>query len=143
MKTLQELKDEVSRKWTSKNFDDISSDDARVNMAFKVTILGEAAELYASQFQEQLSALQQENEKLRKFKQYVHSRLDDMGIPADPEPEKNAKHGCRIEGRLNFIQKKTEGWIDTVNKSCPNCLYDDIVMFMSGLDLCKRCGQKF
>lgn len=90
MKTLQELKDEVSRKWTSKNYDDISSDDARVNMAFKVTIMGEAAELYASQFQEQLSALQQENETLKatfeEFKRgiakgselYAHLKFDDQ-----------------------------------------------------------------
>lgn len=49
---------------------------------------------------------QQELDKLRKFKTYVHDRLDKMGIPEDPEAEVNAKTGCRIEGRLNFIEKK-------------------------------------
>lgn len=49
-----------------------------------------------------------EIEKLRAFKRYVHERLDAAGVPADPEPEENAKHGCRVEGRLNFvIAKKT------------------------------------
>lgn len=40
---------------------------------------------------------------LRAFKTYVHQRLDAIGVPADPEPEVNAKHGCRIEGRLNWL----------------------------------------
>lgn len=46
-----------------------------------------------------------ELEKLQAFKQYVHDRLDKMGIPSDPEPENNAAHGCRIEGRLNVVEK--------------------------------------
>lgn len=37
------------------------------------------------------------------FKAYVHGRLDQAGVPADPEPEKNKEHGCRIEGRLNHL----------------------------------------
>lgn len=41
------------------------------------------------------------------FKKYVHDRLDKMGVPSDPEPEQNAKHGCRIEGRLNYIEQET------------------------------------
>lgn len=44
--------------------------------------------------------------KLKQFKKYVHERLDAMNIPSDPEPESNAKHGCRIEGRLNFVQSR-------------------------------------
>lgn len=44
-----------------------------------------------------------ERDKLAKFKAYVHKRLDDAGVPADPSPEENAKHGCRIEGRLDFV----------------------------------------
>lgn len=38
------------------------------------------------------------------FKSFVHKRLDEAGVPADPEPEQNAKHGCRIEGRLNWLE---------------------------------------
>lgn len=47
-------------------------------------------------------------EKLRAFKKYVHDRLDAVGVPADPEPENNAKHGCRIEGRLNYVLRRYE-----------------------------------
>jgi hypothetical protein len=43
-------------------------------------------------------------DKLQAFKDYVHQRLDAAGVPADPEADKNAEHGCRIEGRLNFVE---------------------------------------
>lgn len=43
-------------------------------------------------------------EKLQAFKDYVHERLDKMGVPANPEPEQNEKTGCRIEGRLNYVE---------------------------------------
>lgn len=46
----------------------------------------------------------EELEKAQAFKTFVHKRLDEAGVPADPEPEENAKHGCRIEGRLNWLQ---------------------------------------
>ena len=50
------------------------------------------------------SALTAERDALKKFKEYVHKRLDDAGVPHDPDPEHNAKHGCRVEGRLNYLQ---------------------------------------
>jgi hypothetical protein len=46
--------------------------------------------------------LEAEVEKLKKFKEYVHKRLDEAGVPHDPDPEHNKQHGCRIEGRLNW-----------------------------------------
>lgn len=49
-----------------------------------------------------------ERDKLKKFKEYVHGRLDMAGVPFDPEPEKNTEHGCRIEGRLNTVLR----WCD-------------------------------
>jgi len=45
--------------------------------------------------------------KLAAFKAYVHKRLDDAGVPEDPEPKKNKEHGCRIEGRLNCLLNST------------------------------------
>jgi hypothetical protein len=57
-----------------------------------------------------------ELKKLREFKKYVHERLDKMGVPSDPEPEKNKEHGCRIEGRLNWIDGKLEK-LDTMIQS--------------------------
>jgi len=41
--------------------------------------------------------------KLVEFKKYVHKRLDDAHVPADPDPEHTKTHGCRIEGRLNWV----------------------------------------
>lgn len=71
---------------------------------------GDAARAEVAQLKADLEALvaagQADAEKLKAaiaFKAYVHTRLDEMGIPADPEPEQNAKHGCRIEGRLNVF----------------------------------------
>lgn len=43
-----------------------------------------------------------EVEKLRKFKEYVHARLDAAGIEKDPDgPHK--EQGCRIGGRLDLV----------------------------------------
>jgi hypothetical protein len=38
-----------------------------------------------------------------KFKAWVHAFLDGKGVPADPEPEENKKHGCRISGRMHWV----------------------------------------
>jgi hypothetical protein len=43
---------------------------------------------------------------LRKFKSFVHTYLDSIGVPADPFPEENAKHGCRISGRLQWLNER-------------------------------------
>lgn len=50
--------------------------------------------------------LEEQVQKLEAFKKYVHGRLDAANVPHNPEPESNAKHGCRIEGRLNFLEKQ-------------------------------------
>lgn len=43
-----------------------------------------------------------ERDALAKFKAYVHQRLDEAGVPVDPDsPHKAA--GCRIGGRLDFV----------------------------------------
>lgn len=44
-----------------------------------------------------------------KFKTFVHKRLDDAGVPHDPEPEHTAQHGCRISGRLNWLIERAKG----------------------------------
>lgn len=46
-----------------------------------------------------------QRDKLAAFKKYVHDRLDQADVPTDPEPAENAKHGCRIDGRLNYVLK--------------------------------------
>lgn len=50
----------------------------------------------------QLAAVE-EAEKGKAFKAYVHKRLDDAGVPADPNPEFTAASGCRIGQRLNWL----------------------------------------
>lgn len=72
----------------------------------KTAYFSEAAELYAAAFAADLAI---EIAKLKKFKDYVHNRLDAIGVPSDPEPEKNKATGCRIEGRLNFVERNIWG----------------------------------
>lgn len=43
-----------------------------------------------------------EIESLAKFKAYVHRRLDEAGVPVDPESPHKA-YGCRIGGRLDIV----------------------------------------
>lgn len=47
-----------------------------------------------------------ERDKLKKFKEYVHDRLNDMGVPEDPHPKHTLETGCRIEGRLDWVWQK-------------------------------------
>lgn len=49
-----------------------------------------------------VKALEEENKKLQAFKDYVHKRLDDAGVPVDPDSI-HKEHGCRIGGRLDFV----------------------------------------
>jgi hypothetical protein len=41
-------------------------------------------------------------ERLEAFKAYVHRRLDEAGVPADPDSPHRAE-GCRIGGRLDLV----------------------------------------
>ncbi len=46
--------------------------------------------------------VEKERDHLVKFKDYVHKRLDDAGVPVDPESVHKAA-GCRIGGRLDWV----------------------------------------
>jgi hypothetical protein len=50
----------------------------------------------------QIKALTADRDKLAAFKAYVHKRLDDAGVPADPDSPHKAE-GCRIGGRLDWV----------------------------------------
>jgi len=52
----------------------------------------------------QRDQMKEQIEKLQSFKDYVHDRLDKMGIEKDPESEHKAA-GCRIGGRLDIIER--------------------------------------
>lgn len=46
-------------------------------------------------------------EKLQQFKDFVHRRLDEMGIPTHPNGE-HSKAGCRIGDRLDIVADRAE-----------------------------------
>lgn len=49
-----------------------------------------------------LAAVAKERDNLQAFKAYVHKRLDDAGVPVDPDSPHKAE-GCRIGGRLDWV----------------------------------------
>jgi hypothetical protein len=49
-----------------------------------------------------LAGIVAERDALAAFKAYVHKRLDEMGVPADPDSPHKAE-GCRVGGRLDWI----------------------------------------
>ena len=51
---------------------------------------------------EELVRVTAERDKLQRFKDYVHGRLDRMGVPADPDSPHKAE-GCRVGGRLDWV----------------------------------------
>lgn len=82
----------------------------------KISDLQRERDQWKTSFEVTVKKLQEENDVLAAFKTYVHDRLDKMGIPADPEPENNASHGCRIEGRINFVQGEVDRLKEQNNK---------------------------
>jgi len=50
-----------------------------------------------------------QRDALQRFKDFVHKRLDDYGVPTDPDHEGTKAHGCRISGRLKWLY---EAWKD-------------------------------
>ena len=51
---------------------------------------------------QKLIAAQDDLDRLRAFKDYVHKRLDDAGIPTHPNGY-HSKAGCRIGDRLDIL----------------------------------------
>jgi hypothetical protein len=56
----------------------------------------------ASTLLDQRNRAEEEAAKLRAFKTYVHTRLDEAGVPSDPGGPHSIK-GCRIGDRLDII----------------------------------------
>lgn len=47
-------------------------------------------------------------QKAEAFKTWVHAFLDSKGVPANPDPDGNANHGCRISGRMQWVFERLE-----------------------------------
>ncbi len=54
---------------------------------------------------EKILHLEDQRKKLQAFKDYVHERLDKMGVPSFPEGE-HSKAGCRVGDRMDIIEKQ-------------------------------------
>jgi hypothetical protein len=67
---------------------------------------------FDEQYQKEVADLRAEVVKLRKFKEYVHKRLDELNVPSDPDPVKNEATGCRVECRFTWLSR----FIDMLNK---------------------------
>jgi hypothetical protein len=84
------------------------------------------------ELKEELGREKQQIEKSQAFKKYVHDRLDEFGVPHDPESENNAKTGCRIEGRLNWIFLQVPKWVivkdclESIKHNCKAGKDDDV-----------------
>ncbi len=103
-----------------------------------------------------------EREKLQKFKDYVHGRLDAAGVQTDPDSVHKAE-GCRIGGRLDIVLgalarlEKLESdpnyqyagsW--PINRKAIECRNEEIDQFLDLINLIMKtaefvggCGQKY
>lgn len=71
---------------------------------------------------------------LQRFKEYVHKRLDDAGIPVNPDGE-HSKHGCRIGDRLDIAlaaQQEIERLRDTITNAAYICAHSPIDSYKGG-----------
>lgn len=93
-----------------KNFPDATGDEVCVGEHTAETIATEAAakieKLKAMSVITHVIEVEKQRDKLQAFKDYVHKWLDDNDVPHDPAPEQNRETGCRIEGRLNWLNNR-------------------------------------
>lgn len=86
--------------------------------------------------QRQIDDLTAERDKLLAFKEYVHRRLDEAAVAADPESPHRAE-GCRIGGRLDPVFAER----DRLRKA----LADEEVAHLETIrhrDFCERWADK-
>ena len=70
-------------------------------------VLADAAAVMADkgrQLEAEIASLKAERDKLAAFKAWVHDWLDKAGVPSDPDPQINKATGCRIHGRMRWLQ---------------------------------------
>jgi len=89
-----------------KKYEEAAKEHTRTHFSFHSSLSAMQGESFFMGATHAHNELSEKIDALANFKKYVHDRLDKMGIPSDPEPENNNKHGCRIEGRLNFMENR-------------------------------------
>lgn len=98
---LANLNRDLNSDW-SRGWDDASAQAADIVSWVKgLRSLWHESEAVITSLREQLAAAE-------KFKAWTHSYLDGKGVPHDPDPEGNAKHGCRISGRMQWVFEQLE-----------------------------------
>jgi hypothetical protein len=94
--------------------------------------------IYAEEITAKLSPHFAELAKLQKFKDYVHKRLDDAGIPTHPDGP-HAAEGCRVGERFDVLfaelaalrRERDERWI-SVDERLPDIGMPVWIMLESG-----------
>lgn len=60
----------------------------------------------ARSYEAALTAAEAERDRLQDFKDWTHGRLTLMGVPKNPDPGKTESTGCRIGGRMNWLEQQ-------------------------------------
>ncbi len=63
----------------------------------------EAEQRLSEKYARKCGELQARLDQALAFKTFVHKRLDQGGVPADPYPDETDKTGCRIGSRLKWL----------------------------------------
>jgi hypothetical protein len=101
-----------------------------------------AAEQIAS-LRAELAAVKAERDRLAEFKAYIHRRLDEAGVPADPDSPHKAQ-GCRIGGRLDIVlgeRDRLRSEVEQLRAAC-KAVSDSFVYLPAecGHKDCERCA---
>lgn len=64
---------------------------------------GEADVAEIRRLKQEVYEAERERDKLAAFKAYVHQRLTDAGVPADPDSSETLRTGCRIGLRIHWL----------------------------------------
>lgn len=89
-------------------------------------MLESAKELNAAA--DRIIALEKERDHLQKFKDFVHTRLDAMGVEKNPDGI-HSKEGCRIGDRLDIVEKTPIGFAEWI-------LRQNLIMIDDSGDFC-------
>lgn len=122
---------------------DYSEDDAGMFVRFEdweaVRAERDALVFSLDKLEGDLVRMREQRDALQRFKDYAHQRLDGMGVPTVVEYSPHTKAGCRIGGRLDWVEKLIglNSWI-----ACSDALPEDgkTVIVPGGIGVYKSQG---